>query len=544
MKRTRFFLLFMLCMLCQSFQTSFAQENGAVNHFYVQGGTLYDRCGEKVILRGVNKMSIWDENDPNGNSYFPEIRKTGANCVRMAWTTEGSPAHLDRLIQNCINNKMIPIVELHDATGDWSRLPLLAQYWKRPDVVQVLLRHSPYIIINIGNEVGDHSITPQQFMDGYRPIINQFRQSGISVPLMIDAPGFGKELDVLNATASQLLNGDPAHNLLFSAHLYYPKHGGATSVFIKSKLQEAAAFGYPLVIGEFSKYGAWMDGVDTQCGAQNEVEYQAILEACQQLELGWMAWSWGPGNAFGGDPLCTAMDMTTDGTFAGLQDGWAKEVALSSPYSIRNTAVTPASILNGSCPNAPGAPSAGTFEPDRATARLGSIRSQNQGILNARADQLGWGLPNSYVQDGSLIVGALYNAGAIFMDPASTKTYIIYGAIFDKWKALGGYSVVGKAINDESGCPDGRGRYNHFQHSNGSTSSIYWTPQTGAQHIYGAIRDAWAQQGWERGALGYPTTSEMKADYPEFDRMNRFEKGRIYWSSLTGIKVIPDRRID
>jgi hypothetical protein len=35
------------------------------------------------------------------------------------------------------------------------------------------------------------------------------------------------------------------------------------------------------------------------------------------------------------------MDMTPDGLFANLKAGWAEEVAISSPYSIQNTAVTP-----------------------------------------------------------------------------------------------------------------------------------------------------------------------------------------------------------
>jgi mannan endo-1,4-beta-mannosidase len=36
------------------------------------------------------------------------------------------------------------------------------------------------------------------------------------------------------------------------------------------------------------------------------------------------------------------MDMTTDNTIANLKPGWATEVVLTSPYSIKNTS---ASIL-------------------------------------------------------------------------------------------------------------------------------------------------------------------------------------------------------
>ena len=45
---------------------SFAELPG----FRVAGRDLYDKCGEKVILRGVNKMVVWT--DINSTS-FPEI---------------------------------------------------------------------------------------------------------------------------------------------------------------------------------------------------------------------------------------------------------------------------------------------------------------------------------------------------------------------------------------------------------------------------------------------------------------------------------------
>ncbi|MFW5775407.1 MAG: coagulation factor 5/8 type domain protein, partial [Chitinivibrionales bacterium] len=80
--------------------------------FRVAGRYLYDRCGEKVILRGVNKMTVWT--DINGES-FPEIAKTGANCVRIVWTTDGAVDKFDDAITTCRENNMIPMVELHDA---------------------------------------------------------------------------------------------------------------------------------------------------------------------------------------------------------------------------------------------------------------------------------------------------------------------------------------------------------------------------------------------------------------------------------------------
>jgi len=38
------------------------------------------------------------------------------------------------------------------------------------------------------------------------------------------------------------------------------------------------------------------------------------------------------------------MDMTPDRLFAHLKPGWAHEVAISSPFGIQQTSVTPVSI--------------------------------------------------------------------------------------------------------------------------------------------------------------------------------------------------------
>jgi LGFP repeat len=99
----------------------------------------------------------------------------------------------------------------------------------------------------------------------------------------------------------------------------------------------------------------------------------------------------------------------------------------------------------------------------------------------------------------------------------------VIGAIRDKWMTLGGgQSFLGEPLTDELTCPDGIGKFNHFQ-----GGSIYWTPQTGAYEVHGAIRDQWSSLGWERSYLGYPTSDEV--DFPEGGRVNTFQSGGIYW---------------
>lgn len=107
----------------------------------------------------------------------------------------------------------------------------------------------------------------------------------------------------------------------------------------------------------------------------------------------------------------------------------------------------------------------------------------------------------------------------------SAQTYEVHGAIRDKWTELGGTeSFLGYPLTDETVTPDGTGRYNHFQ-----GGSIYWTSQTGAHEVHGAIRDKWAKLGWEKSYLGYPISDE-KSTSDGKGRYSEFQGGTLYWT--------------
>ncbi len=140
------------------------------------------------------------------------------------------------------------------------------------------------------------------------------------------------------------------------------------------------------------------------------------------------------------------------------------------------------------------------------------------------------GQPVSTQQD---VVWTFANGSSIVDNPDLFRAFEIHGVIHEKWLSLGGVAF-GVPETDETGTPDGRGRFNHF--TNGS-ASIYWTPQTGAHLVHGAIRAAWAAAGWERSAVGYPTTDETGAP-DAVGRYNHFESGSIYWTPATGAHLV------
>src|SRR5687767_5324317 len=180
----------------------FAATAWASPGFYVQGRDLYDRNGERVLLRGFNKMNVWT--DPDGSTSFPEIRKTGANTVRIVWAMNPgdwnpTAADLDAVVGNAVANELITMVELHDATGNWAGLPALVDWWVRPDVVAVIRKYEQVLLVNVGNEVGDDTVTTDMFVAGYRTAVERMRNAGIRTPLVIDAPDWGKNLTVLTS---------------------------------------------------------------------------------------------------------------------------------------------------------------------------------------------------------------------------------------------------------------------------------------------------------------------------------------------------------
>lgn len=317
--------------------------------FYVKGRFLFDPCDNKVTLRGVNKMNIFT--DRTGAS-FPEIAKTGANSVRIVWKAfddNGQPtkaAELDTLITRCVRQKMIPIVEAHDATGVWSMLGQMVSFWKRADIVAVIQKHQKYLLVNIANECGDDQVTDAQFTQGYTSAVQQLRQAGIHTPLVIDGRDFGKDLEQLVRVGPGLIQADPDKNLLFSVHTYWPITFGATPQFIKDQFQAAVNAGLPFIIGEFAGFGAFAGTNVSPCGPKGQIDYQTIISEAQRLDIGWLVWEWGPGNTGGGDPLCVIIDMTTDSKFNTLK-GWGKDVAVTHAASIQKTSVRSPFILNG-----------------------------------------------------------------------------------------------------------------------------------------------------------------------------------------------------
>jgi uncharacterized protein with LGFP repeats len=129
-----------------------------------------------------------------------------------------------------------------------------------------------------------------------------------------------------------------------------------------------------------------------------------------------------------------------------------------------------------------------------------------------------------------------FERGYVIWSP-STGAHTMFGSIYEKWKSLGGVSAYGFPITDES--PGARGgRFNDFNRGN----SIYWSTPTGAHAVYGFIRNKWKELGGDNSFLRYPTTDELPA--ANGGRMSGFEGGVIYWHPKFGAHTVYGRILE
>ena len=293
----------------------------AYEGFHVSGTKILDANGNEFVMRGINHAHVWWQSETD--TALKAIANTGANCVRLVFTTgkhsqykpgewdnaETSASELESVINKSISNGLVPIVEVHDATGvnDFNALQDCANYWMKSDVKNVLKKYEGKVILNIANEwQGDHS--GSSWADGYKKVIPQLRNAGINNLIMVDSAGWGQSSEAMNY-CKDVFNSDVNKNTVFSVHMYscYYNDSKVTEV-----IDNVLSQNVPIVIGEF---GHEHSGV--------KVAYKKILSYCKEKNVGYIAWSW-KGNG-GSD---ANLDMSNDWAGNNLTS-WGKEVVNS-----------------------------------------------------------------------------------------------------------------------------------------------------------------------------------------------------------------------
>jgi hypothetical protein len=144
------------------------------------------------------------------------------------------------------------------------------------------------------------------------------------------------------------------------------------------------------------------------------------------------------------------------------------------------------------------------------------------------------GVPTTVERDTPRRSGAFnhFQHGSIYWSPA-TGAQMVLGSIRSTWAALGWENgSLGFPRTGETPTTSKPGAFNHFE-----GGSVFWSPTTGAHGVWGAIRDRWAAMGWENSPLGFPTTSEGRTPH-RAGAFTHFQHGSVYWSPTTGAQPV------
>lgn len=297
----------------------------------IKGKNIIAPCGDTIIPKGVN-YAVYGWGWNTSENLFPEIAKSGANCVRIVWyKTNAAPAYsnlalLDSAISRCIQQKMIPILELHDVTcnDDTTSIITTANWFTQTNVKPILLKYQKWLMLNPVNEAGYvmwNSNNETRFRTMYQSIIANFRNAGLNMPLVLDASDCGQNLNLWKNIGATLQSFDPKHNLIFSAHTYWTSYAN-TAAAVTTLLNDAATWNIPILLGEIANKQD-----DNAGNCIYDLPLTTVMQIAHNNNIGYLAWVWTQDN-------CGARQMTTNGNFTTLT-AYGNTIVNSTGYGIK-----------------------------------------------------------------------------------------------------------------------------------------------------------------------------------------------------------------
>lgn len=371
---------FLVMVPCLAIAQGFTTDN--VN------GNLLDACGNNYIMKGINVPLAWYVNDVNG-SIAALKTNTKSNCLRIVVQTNTSDNAWQTTVVNCIKNKIIPMVELHDVTGntDPGALKTMGDFWaskasffNNTNFNGVNIKK--HILINLANEWGTWQTASNKntvWRDAVINAIKPIRTAGITTTIVIDAVGYGQDIDDaynIRTYAKDIQRADNGYlggpsnstqkaNLLFSIHMYCEWKKGGDNIGIVNTIKSS---GVPVIVGEFG----YQHASDGSC----DIDEQSILNTCQSGGVGWLAWSQ-KGNGGGVEYL----DLCNDWACTNLS-AWGNTVINGTNGT--KTAVECSVFSNPNCT------SACTTPAPAVTATITYCQNAAATALNATGTALKW----------------------------------------------------------------------------------------------------------------------------------------------------------
>lgn len=166
---------------------------------------------------------------------------------------------------------------------------------------------------------------------------------------------------------------------------------------------------------------------------------------------------------------------------------------------------------------------------------LASPESDAADAINAAWDAAGGSDSQVGAKDGEVYqagagYGQNFTNGAIFFTP-DTGAHLLYGAVLDKYQSLGGPADSDLGFPTIDVVPGLIGPDSQVSTFSASDSpAVFWTPETGAWAVRGAINAAWDRLGGSAGTLGVPTEDER---YDGDVVSQKFTGGELSWNTTT-----------
>jgi mannan endo-1,4-beta-mannosidase len=323
------------------------------NYIHTSGKYILGPCNDTLALKGVN-YAPYNWGYTLSDLKMDQVAQSGANAVRIPWyqNNPGAAVYanyvaLDSAISKCIQQDMIPILELHDFTCGNNSTNLIAgaAWWTNSGVLPVLQKYKHSLIVNIANEAlqvnwaSNPTAALASYRTTYETIITNLRNTpGFDFPLMIDAPDCGTNSDafITSGTAAALITHDPKHNIIFSAHAYWYAYAGNDSLQMANKLNAVLATNIPFVIGEIAN----LQDDATMC--QYTLNYKPLLNYCKNKKVNWLAWVWDHDG-------CPNRQLSSTGNFANLTT-YGNDIINHPNYGLKtNPAAKSRYLTQGNC---------------------------------------------------------------------------------------------------------------------------------------------------------------------------------------------------
>ena len=254
--------------------------------FTTNGAVIRDANGERFVMRGVNMSHAWAHQRSVRD--LPAIAATGANTIRIPLGAgckfrETPIAEVRWLITQAKAHRMVPMVEVHDATGlgeDEKACPMdvVVAYWAK--IKPALDGEERFAIVNIANEPRGNNDTAKWVAE-QAGAVAALRKMGYRHLLVVDGPNWGQDREHLMLThAREVLAADPLHKLAFSVHMYGDWDSEAK---VDQYFDAWADAKLPVLVGEFG---------DMFRGTKVPAAY--IMRESAERANGYLAWSWTP----------------------------------------------------------------------------------------------------------------------------------------------------------------------------------------------------------------------------------------------------------